>query len=211
MKITNQKYLSHNLANETERGENLGIDFILSSILGILVLAIIYLINPTIVLGFPTYLKGFGIYLGVRFIYYFIFELLYSRTPGKFQTQTKVVDKNGNKPSVFQLFIRSLSRFLSVFSGISDDERAVHDQISNTFVVQDNNLKKVESRYYMIILFNVVLGVFWIYYFTETSFKSSAKFALLTTLILATVYALIVMFRRIGKKQISKNRDKKKL
>ena len=137
--------------------------------------------------------------------------MLYSRTPGKFQTQTKVVDKDGNKPSVFQLFIRNLSRFLSVFSGISDDERAVHDQISNTFVVQDNNLKKVESRYYMIILFNVVLGVFWIYYFTETSFKSSAKFALLTTLILATVYALIVMFRRIGKKQISKNRDKKKL
>ncbi|MEM5566010.1 RDD family protein [Psychroserpens sp. AS72] len=200
MKITNQKYPNHNLANETERGENLGIDFILSSVLGLLVLVLIYFIHPSIVLGFTTYLNGFGIYFGIRFLYYFSFEAIYSRTPGKFQTQSKVVDKNGNKPSIFQLLIRNLSRFLSVLSGISDDERAVHDQISNTFVIQDSNLKRVESRQYMIVLFNILIAIGWMYYFIETTFKSSAKFALLTALILATVYALTVMFKRIGKK-----------
>nr|WP_321225229.1 RDD family protein [uncultured Psychroserpens sp.] len=200
MKITHKKYLNHNLANENERGENLGVDFILSSILGIIVITIAYLIYPTTTIDFSSYLKAFGIYLGVRFVYYFGFELAFNRTPGKFQTQTIVVDKDGNKPSVLQLLVRSLARFITVISGISDDERAVHDQISNTFVVYDNNLKKIESRLYMILLFNILLGVGWVYYFTETTFKSSAKSALLTALILATFYAFAVMFRRIGKK-----------
>jgi uncharacterized RDD family membrane protein YckC len=200
MKITHKKYLNHNLANENERGENLGVDFILSSILGIIVITIAYLIYPTTTIDFSSYLKAFGIYLGVRFVYYFGFELAFYRSPGKFQTQTIVVDKDGNKPSVLQLLVRSLARFITVISGISDDERAVHDQISNTFVVYDNNLKKIESRLYMILLFNILLGVGWVYYFTETTFKSSAKSALLTALILATFYAFAVMFRRIGKK-----------
>jgi len=205
MKITNNIYPNHNLANETERGENLGIDFILSSIFGIAAVVIYFLlIDDYRVIPFKIKATAFLIYLLVRFTYYFCFEAIYSRTPGKFQTQSKVVDKDGNKPSVFQLIIRNLSRFLSVFSGISDDERAIHDQISNTFVVHDSTLKKVESRQYMIVLFNVIIAIGWIYYFVETTFKSSAKFALLTALTLATVYAFIVLFRRIGKKQIRK-------
>jgi hypothetical protein len=52
----------------------------------------------------------------------------------------------------------------------------------------------------MILLFNILLGLVWIYYFTETTFKSSAKSALLIALILATLYAFTVLFRRIGKK-----------
>lgn len=204
MKITHQKYPNHNLANETERGENLGIDFILSSILGLLVVAIIYLIYPSIILGFSIYLKAFAIYLGVRFVYYFCFEVMYSRTPGKFQTQTKVVNKDGKKPSIFQLLIRSISRFISIFSGISDDERAIHDTISNTFVVQDSTLKRIESRQPMILLFNLLLVVCWIYYFTVNLDKSSSETALLLALILATVYAVLVGFRRIGKKKALK-------
>nr|WP_321248273.1 RDD family protein [uncultured Psychroserpens sp.] len=201
MKITHQKYPNHNLANETERGENLGIDFILSSILGMLVIVIIYLISPSISLEFSNYFKAFTIYLGVRFLYYFCFEAIYSRTPGKFQTQSIVVNKDGNKPTIFQLLIRNLIRFISVLSGISDDERAIHDAASNTFVVQDSNLKRVESRQYMILLFNVILGAFWIYYFTKKTGKSSSERALLITLILATVYAVVVGYRRIGKKK----------
>lgn len=201
MKITNTKYPNHNLANETERGENLGIDFILSSVLGIAAVVIYFmLIDDYRHIPFKIKATAFLIYLLVRFVYYFVFELLFSRTPGKFQTQSIVVDKDGNKPNIFQLFIRNLSRFMSVFSGISDDERAIHDQVSNTFVIKNSNLKRVESRQYMIVLFNIVIGLGWAYYVFETSFKSSAKFALLTALILATVYAFIVMFRRIGKK-----------
>jgi hypothetical protein len=129
---------------------------------------------------------------------------MYSRTPGKFQTQTKVVNKDGKKPSIFQLLIRSISRFISIFSGISDDERAIHDTISNTFVVQDSTLKRIESRQPMILLFNLLLVVCWIYYFTVNLDKSSSETALLLALILATVYAVLVGFRRIGKKKALK-------
>ena len=201
MKITNNIYPNHNLASETERGENLGIDFILSSIFGIVAVVIyFYLIEDYRVIPFKIKATAFLIYLLVRFAYYFCFEAIYSRTPGKFQTQSIVVDKDGNKASVFQLITRNLSRFLSVFSGISDDERAIHDQISNTFVIHDSKLKKVESRQYMIVLFNIIVAIGWIYYFVETSFKSSARSALLIVLILATLYAFTVLFRRIGKK-----------
>lgn len=201
MKITHQKYPNHNLANENERGENLGVDFILSSILGILVVTIIYLIIPYENLGFQDYLKAFAIYLGVRFLYYFGFELLFSRTPGKFQTQTKVVNKEGNKPNVFQLLIRSLSRFISALSGITDDERAIHDSISNTFVIQDSKLKRIESRQPMILLFNLLIGVIWVYYFTMKPESPTTSTGLIIALILATMYAIMIMFRRIGSKR----------
>lgn len=210
MKITNQIYPNHNLANETERGENLSVDFILSSILGAAAVAIYFLIiEDYTTIPFKIKATAFLIYLLVRFVYYFTFELLYSRTPGKFQTQSKVVNKDGEKPSVFQLLIRSLSRFISVFSGISDDERAVHDTISNTFVVQDGALKRVESRQYMILIFNVILGIVWLYYFTKMTGKSSSKNALLIALILVTIYAVLLGFRRISKKRISNNTTNK--
>ena len=202
MKITHQIYPNHNLANETERGENLGIDFILSSILGIAAVLIYFLIiDDYVYIPFKIKATAFLIYLSVRFVYYFAFELVFSRTPGKFQTQSKVVNKEGVKPSIFQLFLRNISRFISVFSGLSDDERAIHDQISNTFVVRDSSLKRVESRQYMILLFNVILGAFWIYYFTKKVGKSSSERALLIALILATIYAVVVGYRRIGKKK----------
>ncbi|WP_052467111.1 RDD family protein [Psychroserpens damuponensis] len=201
MKITHNKYPNHNLATETERGENLGIDFILSSVLGITAVVIYFLlIDDYEYIPFKIKATAFLIYLVTRFVYYFVFELVFSRTPGKFQTQSKVVNKNGDKPNVIQLFTRSLSRFITLLSGISDDERAIHDQISNTFVVYDSQLKKVEARQYMIVLFNIIIALGWIYHFVETTFKSSLKFALLTALILATIYAFTVMFRRIGKK-----------
>ena len=40
------------------------------------------------------------------FIYHFLFEYFFSRTPGKFITNTKVVDGDGNRPSVKRLLIR---------------------------------------------------------------------------------------------------------
>ncbi|MDG5489938.1 RDD family protein [Psychroserpens sp. SPM9] len=201
MKITHQKYPEHHLANETERGENLGIDFILSSILGVGAVVIYFLIiDDYEPIPFKIKATAFLIYLAVRFAYYFCFEAIYGRTPGKFQTQTKVVDKHGNKPNLFQLLIRNLVRFISVLSGISDDERAIHDSASNTFVVQDSQLKRIESRQPMIVLFNLLISVFWIYYLTRTAGKSAEETALLIALILTTVYAIVVGFRRIGKK-----------
>ena len=145
MKITNDKYKNLNLANEEERGENLIIDFIISSIFG-LVIAF---------LTFKNFTVAFLIYLLVRFIYYLAFESLLGRTPGKYQTKTKVVNRIGEKPTLVQLIKRNLSRFVSILSGISDDERAIHDNLSNTFVIKNNELKKIEFKQPLILIFNL--------------------------------------------------------
>lgn len=155
MKITNKVYKNLILANEDDRGENLIIDFIISSFIGVLI-------------AFYTYknlLLAFSIYILVRFIYYFTFEYLSGRTPGKYQTQTQVVNHVGEKPTMTQLIKRNLSRFISVFSGLSDDERALHDNASNTFVIKNEALKKIEFKRPLILLFNLIFFGFWIYYF----------------------------------------------
>ena len=200
MKITNSIYPNHNLANETERGDNLGIDFIISSIFGLTAVVIYF---ATLEYGshipFKNKAIAFSIYLAVRFVYYFIFELWFSRTPGKFQTQTIVVNKDGGKPNVIQLLTRNIVRFISIISGISDDERAIHDVASNTFVIQDSNLKKIELKRFWHLLTTIAIGLLWMYYILKTPEKSSTETGLLITLILVTIFAAIIGFRNLGK------------
>ena len=133
MKVTNKVFSNLFLASENERAENFGIDFTISSFLALIV---IYFTYSDVKIAFLTYFV-------VRFIYYFSFEIIFSRTPGKFETLTLVVNSEGNKPSIFQLLTRNIIRFISIFSGVSDNERAIHDSISNTFVIKDNTLRRI--------------------------------------------------------------------
>ena len=71
------------------------------------------------------------------FIYYTIFESIFSRSPGKWLSITKVRNVAGAKPSFLQIIIRSLIRvtiidmfFIPVF------DRPLHDQLSKTRVVE---------------------------------------------------------------------------
>jgi len=189
MKITNNKYLNLNLANEDDRGENLIIDFVISSFFGLLIAY----------LTFKNYLIAFSIYFAIRACYYFVFELVSGRTLGKYQTQTKVVNKNGNAPSALQLIIRTLSRFLSVFSGISDDERAVHDIFSNTFVIKDLELRKIEIRLPLILIFNqTILGFFIFYIINNHKLETlGLEMIALTFLVIAFVSGLFFGIKKI--------------
>ena len=74
----------------------------------------------------------FVIYFG----YHFIFEYFFNRTVGTFITNTKVVDKNGDKPNAKTLFIRNMGRLIP-FDNISflSEHNGWHDIISNTEVV----------------------------------------------------------------------------
>lgn len=187
MKIKNEKYKELNLANEEERGENLIIDFVISSIFGLLIA----------LLTFKNFTLAFLTYLLVRFIYYLVFESLFSRTPGKFQTQTKVVNQIGGKPIFVQLIKRNLSRFISILSGISDDERAVHDNLSNTFVIKNPELKKIELKQPLISIFYLSIMGYYIYYFgTKTELKT-IDIVFLVLFIILFVYHLIVGIKRI--------------
>ncbi|MGC1392142.1 MAG: RDD family protein [Bacteroidales bacterium] len=73
------------------------------------------------------------------FIYYFIFELALSSTPGKLITGTKVIGKVSlSKPSVLRILVRTFCRFiplegLSIF--FTPDKNVLHDIISGTTVI----------------------------------------------------------------------------
>ena len=71
------------------------------------------------------------------FLYHFLFEYFFSRTPGKFITNTKVVDEDGNKPSIKILLIRNLCRLIPLdnLSFLIGD--GWHDEFSGTEVVRN--------------------------------------------------------------------------
>lgn len=81
-------------------------------------------------------------------IMYFVCESIWQKTPGKFLTNTIVIDEYGNKPSMKDLIARSLFRLVpfDAFSCIGDDySYGWHDRWSNTYVVTNEELKKIRK------------------------------------------------------------------
>lgn len=76
-------------------------------------------------------------FFGILFFYYLLFESIFTRTPGKWVTYSKVVDKSGKRPSFPAIFIRSLSRLIIIdlffipFLG-----KPLHDYVSKTQLVE---------------------------------------------------------------------------
>jgi len=83
------------------------------------------------------YVPFYYFFFAFIFIYYFFFESIWARTPGKWLSMTKVVKRNGGKPSLLQIFIRSLLR-ATVVDWISFPffEETLHDIFSKTAVVE---------------------------------------------------------------------------
>jgi uncharacterized RDD family membrane protein YckC len=73
-------------------------------------------------------------------LYYLLFEyFLKGKTIGKFITKTKVINKNGGSPSIKQVLIRILVRympfeFLTILT--RKDKTALHDGASGTRVIK---------------------------------------------------------------------------
>jgi|GEM_PF-663845 len=76
--------------------------------------------------------------LSYVFLYYFIFESLCQRTPGKLITGTKVIDIDGRKPTLGAIAIRTLIRFIpfEAFSFPGKKAYGWHDRWSETYVVK---------------------------------------------------------------------------
>ncbi len=77
----------------------------------------------------------FFINLGAIFLYFFLFETIFGKTVGKMFTGTKVLSEDFKEPTVREIFIRTLIRFIPFepFSGMSGD--FWHDRWSKTMVV----------------------------------------------------------------------------
>ena len=85
---------------------------------------------------FPYY-PFYYFFWATLFVYYTLFELIISRTPGKLLTMTKVRTLSGNRPAFYQVLLRSLLRltiidpfFIPVF------DKPLHDALSKTVVVE---------------------------------------------------------------------------
>lgn len=79
----------------------------------------------------------FGVYFFFLYVmFHAIFEYYFGKTPGKFLTKTKVVKKDGSKPTFINILGRNAARFIpfDAFSYLIS-ERGWHDQISDTYVV----------------------------------------------------------------------------
>ncbi len=74
---------------------------------------------------------------GTMVVYYFLFESIFTRTPGKWLSVSKVVNKNGKRPAIWRIAIRSIIRVLPIdcfFIPFLD--KTLHDYASGTIVVE---------------------------------------------------------------------------
>jgi uncharacterized RDD family membrane protein YckC len=76
-------------------------------------------------------------FFATLFVYSFFFESVFQRTPAKWLSMTKVVNRTGGRPTVFQVFLRSLMRITIIdcfFIPFLD--KPLHDAVSKTEVVE---------------------------------------------------------------------------
>jgi uncharacterized RDD family membrane protein YckC len=133
----------------SDKGARLGnilIDTTIFFILALIVGVVLELIADF--MPFQAYLIIATIYPYILyFIYYFLFESLKGKTPGKYVTKTTVVDRNGNKPSIRGVVLRNIIPMLpydwfSYIFGFS----GLHDSLSKTIVVNDAVLNKHRNK-----------------------------------------------------------------
>jgi len=88
-----------------------------------------------------TDLQGYAVGYLILFVYYFMWELVLGKTPGKFLTGTRVVTFTGERPTGGHIFKRSLARFIPFeafsFFGGKGYPIGLHDSLSGTCVIDD--------------------------------------------------------------------------
>ena len=86
--------------------------------------------------GYPFFNYGW-FFFGMIFIYYTFFEFIFNRTPGKWLSYSKVVNKQGQLPSFPQILLRSATRLVIIdMFFIPFLDKTLHDFFSNTEVVE---------------------------------------------------------------------------
>jgi len=75
---------------------------------------------------------------GILLIYYLLFELIFTRTPGKWLSMTKVVNLQGKRPAFWQILVRTVLRLTIPidFFLIAFVDKTLHDYASKTAVVE---------------------------------------------------------------------------
>ncbi|TDD99305.1 RDD family protein [Flavobacterium cellulosilyticum] len=89
-----------------------------------------------------TTLEKLLLWAVIVFLYYFLTETYFSQTFAKYFTKTIVVTKEGSRPKLHKIFIRTLTRFIPLegLTFLSSNIRGLHDLFSNTYVVKKHEL-----------------------------------------------------------------------
>lgn len=94
-----------------------------------------------------------------RVIYYFSFEATLGVTSAKLLSETRVVDEDGNKPSVGKIAARTLLRIVPFEAFTFFMHSGLHDRSSQTYVVNEKRTGVKGSRYFLIIPIALFLGL----------------------------------------------------
>jgi RDD family len=88
--------------------------------------------------------------LAIILIYYLLFEGLLNQTIGKFITNTIVVTSKGDNPSLKQILLRTLFRFIpfDLLTFFGNPAIGLHDELSSTIVINcgDKNVFQQEKE-----------------------------------------------------------------
>ena len=77
------------------------------------------------------------------FCYYYIMEVTCQKTVAKFITKTKVVTKNGRKPTKSDILARTFCRLIPLDQiSFLFTRNGFHDRLSNTQVIKDEKIEK---------------------------------------------------------------------
>lgn len=101
----------------------------------------------------------------IRLIYYPFFEILLGSTPAKFLTESRVISSTAEKPSVSDIFKRTLYRNIP-FNAVSFFwKTGLHDSLSYTHVVKEK--REGFKTGYLLIVLAVFIPYVYFYYFGE--------------------------------------------
>ncbi len=112
----------------------------------------------------PTLIVLIGIF---RMFYYFVFEATLGMTSAKMLSETRVVDEDGNKPTVGKITARTLLRIVPFEAFTFFMHSGLHDRSSETYVVNEKRTGVKGSRYFLIFPIFLFLG-FAIWYGINT-------------------------------------------
>lgn len=86
--------------------------------------------------GYPFY-NFWLLFAGVLVVYYTFFESVFGRTPGKWMSYSKVVNRRGRKPSLPVVLLRSIVRLTIIdMFFIPFIDKTLHDRLTATDVVE---------------------------------------------------------------------------
>lgn len=144
-------------ATQGQRISNYLIDLVIQYIIAILLGVLAVLISELLgMYSFVDWIENMGRIEGyllgffILVIYYGTFEILLSRTIGKFITKTIVVLEDGSKPDAGTILKRTFCRLIPFeqFSFLGGYSRGWHDSISDTYVVNKAALEEEKRLFY---------------------------------------------------------------